>query len=129
MGISLAPYGGPFIYIYQAGAQRTLGLLLRFTAFKLHRFTCTTLPTAKAGTAQTCHWHLWALPLAATRKPRAAACSNGLHRGTDNQPVCGTVPLSGLVDASLHFPSGALIADHTKSGAHARCNEQQRRNG
>lgn len=114
---------------YQAVAKRTpvaLASPLCFTALKRHR---TTFPTAKAGTAQTCHWHLWALPLAARRKPPAAACSNGLHRGTDNRPVCGTVPLSGLVEASLHFPPGALIADHTKSGAHARCNEQQRRNG
>lgn len=39
MSISLAPYGGPFIYIYQAGAQRTLGLLLCFTAFKRHCIT------------------------------------------------------------------------------------------
>lgn len=31
----LAPSGCPFIYIYQAGAQRTLGLLLCFTASKL----------------------------------------------------------------------------------------------
>jgi hypothetical protein len=30
----LAPSGCPFIYIYQAGAQRTLGLLLCFTASK-----------------------------------------------------------------------------------------------
>lgn len=97
-----------------------------FTALKGHR---TTLPTAKAGTAQTCCWHLWALPLAARSKPRAAACSNGLHRETENRPVCGTVPLSGLVGARLHFPSRALIAGHTKSGARARCNEQQRRTG
>lgn len=33
-GRFLAPSGCPFIYIYQAGAQRTLGLLLCFTASK-----------------------------------------------------------------------------------------------
>jgi len=121
MGISLAPYGGPFIYIYQAGAQRTLGLLLPFTAFKLHRITCTTLPTAKAGTAQTCHWHPWAIALVAKDTPRAALPSNGMHRGNDNGPVCGTVPLSGLIEAPQH----SWTAEHAKGGAHARCMEHQ----
>jgi hypothetical protein len=114
---------------YQAVAKRTpvaLASPLCFTAFKHHR---STHPTAEAGTAQTCHWHLWALPLAARSKPRAAACSNGLHRETENRPVCGTVPLSGLVEAFQHSRPGTLIAYHTESGAHARCEEQQRRNG
>lgn len=100
---------------YQAVAKRTpvaLASLLCFTALEHHR---TTLPTATSGTAQTCHWHLWALPLAARRKPRAAACSNGLHRGADNPSVCGTVPLSGLVEARKH----SWTAGHAKGVARA----------
>ena len=85
MGISLAPYGGPFIYIYQAGAQRTLGLLLCFTAFKHHR---TTRPTAEASSAQTCQWHFLALRLVAASTL------------TSNQPITGTVPFPGPLQAN-----------------------------
>jgi len=114
---------------YQAVAKRTPVALASspcFTALKRQR---TTLPTAKAGIAQTCYWPPWAVALVARSKPRAAACSNGLHRETENRPVCGTVPLSGLVEAFQHSRPSTLIADHTESGARARCKEQQRRNG
>lgn len=120
MGVSLALYGGPFIYIYQAGAQRTLGLLLRFTAFKLHRITCTALPSAKAGNAQTCYRHRWALAPVVRRAP-PTAISNRTFSGTDNQPVCGTVPLSGLIEACQH----SWPAEHANSAARARCVEHQ----
>lgn len=107
-----SPFSSAVLHRFSAPASPSC-----FTAPKHNR---TTLPTANAGTAQTRHWHLWALPLplVARRKPRAADCSNGLHRGTDNRPVCGTVPLSGLVEARHGY----------WSAEHARCGEHQWRN-
>lgn len=108
---------------YQAVAKRTPVALASppcFTALKRHR---TTLPTAKAGTAQTCYWHPWTLALLAKDTPRAAVSSNGMHKETHNQPVYGTVPLSGLIEARQH----SWTAKHAKSGERARWMQQWRK--